>query len=163
MITHLDYGLRADGGIGEHIQAHSYDIDRGYYLGRFLYNLIYFVVVYIIEFSILMGIIIDTFSELREQSSKKEEDMARLCFICGESRENLEKRSKDFLHHINKDHNIWTYAEYIIGLKFLNPQDVNATNSYVMGTVNIKGISWFPHSDGKMREAEESEENEEEN
>lgn len=94
-----------------------------------------------------MGIIIDTFAELREMTSKKEEDMADVCFICGDVMENLEKKSKNFLHHVTKEHNIWTYAEYIIGLKLLDPQEVNAINSYVIGTLEQKAISWFPHAE----------------
>jgi len=102
-----------------------------------------------------MGIIIDTFAELRELTSKKEEDMANVCFICGDIRENLEKSSKNYLKHITKEHNIWTYAEYIIGLKFLDPQEVNAINSYVIGTVNQKAISWFPHAESDENEEED--------
>lgn len=116
-------------------------------MGRFLHNTLYFIIVNVILFSILMGIIIDTFAELREMTSKKEEDMAHVCFICGDVRENLEKKSKNFLQHVNKEHNIWTYAEYIIGLKFLDPQEVNAINSYVIGTVQQKAISWFPYAE----------------
>jgi len=116
-------------------------------MGRFFHNTLYFIVVNVILFSILMGIIIDTFAELREMTSKKEEDQAHVCFICGDIRENLEKKSKNYLNHVTGEHNIWTYVEYIIGLKLVDPQEVNAINSYVIGTVEQKAISWFPHAE----------------
>lgn len=148
-ITHLDYGLRSDGGIGEYIPKRSYNLDSGYYIGRFFHNLLYFIIVNVIIFSILMGIIIDTFAELREMMSKKEDDMANICYICGDSRENIEKKSTNFFKHITQEHSLWTYAEYIVGLKFVDPQETNAINSYVIGTLEQKAISWFPHVQGE--------------
>lgn len=145
-ITHLDYGLRSDGGIGEYIPKRSYNLDKNYYVGRFLYQMLYFILVNVVIFSILMGIIIDTFTELREKTTDKEEDMANVCYICGEKREILEKNSINFTQHTTKDHNLDTYIEYIIFLKFLDPQETNATNSYAIEMNEMKAISWFPSS-----------------
>jgi len=93
-----------------------------------------------------MGIIIDTYTELRELTSKKEEDMENVCFICGNTKEYLEKNSINYLYHIKKEHNLWTYAQYLISLKFIDPLEANAINSYVIEAVNQKAIYWFPHS-----------------
>jgi hypothetical protein len=95
-------------------------------------------------FSILFGIVIDTFAELREASQAVEFDMNNICFICGSKKDELEKENVNFYKHIRTDHYIWQYAEYIIGLKYVDPQETNAVNSYVIDMVNKKQISWFP-------------------
>jgi hypothetical protein len=154
-ITHLDYGLRSDGGIGEWLIKRSYLKDKTYYLWKFFHQFIYFIIVDIVIFSLLMGIIIDTFYELSEKTTEKEEDMENVCYICGDKREVLEKNSINFNEHTLKEHNIDTYIEYIIFLKFLDPQETNATNSYAIEMIEDKIISWFPHStitDGKENE-----------
>ena len=46
--------------------------------------------------------------------------------------------------HINKVHNLWTYVDYILGLRFVDIQETNAINSYVMETIEKKELSWFP-------------------
>jgi hypothetical protein len=144
--THLDYGLRSDGGIGEWTIKRSYINDKTFYYQKFLHQFFYFVVVELVAFSILMGIIIDTFYELSEKTAEKEEDMENVCYICGDKREILEKNSINFNRHITKEHNLETYIDYIIFLKFTDPQETNATNSYAIEMIENKIISWFPHS-----------------
>lgn len=51
----------------------------------------------------VQGIIIDTFAQLKDNQQDKEEDMLGKCFICGDSRENIDKTSKNksgFYGHI---------------------------------------------------------------
>lgn len=152
-LVHVDYGLRTDGGMGEHLGKRSFTHDAKYYVGRFFYNLLYFLIVDVILLSIIFGIIIDAFAELRDRSLKIEDDKKNICFICGAKKEQLEKKCINFNEHCEKDHNMWTYAEYIIGLKFVDKQETNAINSYVIEQVEKKQIAWFP--------CEEEEENEE--
>jgi hypothetical protein len=104
----------------------------------------FFIVIVVILLSIVFGIIIDTFAELREEYHHLEHDKLNKCFICGATRESLEKNCVNFHKHVTKDHYIWTYAEYIIGLKFVDPQETNAINSYVISMIEQKSISWFP-------------------
>ena len=61
--------------------------------------------------------------------------------------------------HINKVHNIWDYVDYMIGLKFVDPQETNAINSFVIEQLEDKKISWFP----AFGEGNESQKNEDEN
>lgn len=145
-IIHIDYGLRTDGGIGEFIPKRSYYQDTPYYVLRFFYNLLYFIIVVVIMLSILFGIIIDTFAELREAERKVYYDKWNKCFICGATKEDLEKESINFNTHTKTTHSIWHYVEYIIGLKFVDPQETNAINSYVIEMLQEKSIAWFPSS-----------------
>jgi len=47
------------------------------------------------------GILIDKFSEMKDEEKDKKEDRENLCFICGEEKEIFEKQDpeKGFEHH----------------------------------------------------------------
>jgi hypothetical protein len=125
------------------IKVALYD-DPGYFMARFLYEFIFFIIVIVIMLGVVFGIIIDTFAELREKTTHIEGDMKNVCFICGAKKDELEKECINYYEHITNDHNIWNYALYIIGLKFVDPQETNAINSYVIQMNEERSISWFP-------------------
>ena len=41
--THMDYGMRFDGGIADRMNARSYNLSKFYYLARFFYEVVYFI------------------------------------------------------------------------------------------------------------------------
>lgn len=94
--------------------------------------------------NIIFGIIIDTFAELSEEQHEMDHDMHEKCFICGEAKASLEKKSVDFHKHTQDEHSIWNYVDYLIMLKFVDAQETNAINSNVIEMVNEKKIAWFP-------------------
>ena len=49
-----------------------------------------------------------------------------------------EKNGQKFINHVEKEHNMWTYVEYILGLRFIDIQETNAINSYVMEKIEKK-------------------------
>ena len=142
--VHLNYGVRTDGGIGDVLRKRSYNLTTLYYIGRFFYDFLFFLFVIIIMMSIVFGIVIDTFAELKEMGYKKEDDIINICYVCGERREDLEVNKKNFESHVAGEHCIWQYVEYMIGLKYVDIQETNAVNSYVMEMIQEKNISWFP-------------------
>jgi hypothetical protein len=140
----LDSGLRTDGGIGEILTKISFINHPGYYMTRFFYEIGFFITVIVILLSIVFGIIIDTFAELREHSREIDDDIVNVCFICGARKDDLEKERVNFTKHVHTDHDLWNYSIYVIGLKFVDPQETNAINSYVINMLNEKSIAWFP-------------------
>jgi hypothetical protein len=48
---------------------------------------------------------------------------------------------------MEKVHNIWTYVEYMLGLRFVDIQETNAINSYVIESLEKKEIAWFPYDE----------------
>ena len=143
-LTHMEFGLRTDGGIGEFIQKLSFPADPLYFMGMFMFQFIFYLLIIIIMLNVVGGSIIDTFAELREKSSEDLYDMKNVCFICNGTRNEIEKQGEGFEDHITKVHNIWTYVDYMIGLKFVDPQETNAINSFVIEQLEDKKISWFP-------------------
>ena len=53
------------------------------FIGRLAYDLTFFVWVGILLFNVITGLIVDTFSRLREEDAKRIDVLANECFICG--------------------------------------------------------------------------------
>ena len=60
--------------------------DKTQYYMRFFFDLTFFIFVNVTIMNIIFGIIIDTFSELRNRKNSKEDDKFNKCFICGQHR-----------------------------------------------------------------------------
>ena len=160
-LTHMNFGLRTDGGIGEFISKVSFLDEPAYFIGMFFFQLLFFIIIILIILAIIGGTIIDIFAELLEKEQKDKNDMNNICFICNGERNSIEKKGENFQEHTTKVHNIWTYVDYLIGLKFVDPQETNAINSFVIEKVEEKKISWFPSFSNE--EGSDDDENEEEN
>jgi hypothetical protein len=143
-LTELDYGTRFRGGISDLIKRISYEKDIAHYMFRWFYDLVYFILIIILMLEMVFGIIVETFRELRIEQTHYEIDKTDICFICGVRREALERNKKHFEEHIEKDHNLWNYVNYMIRLKFSDPHDLNAINSYSQSLLEKKNISWVP-------------------
>ena len=160
-LTHMNFGLRTDGGIGEFISKVSFLDEPAYFIGMFFFQLFFFIIIILIILAIIGGTIIDIFAELLEKEQKDKNDMNNICFICNGERNSIEKKGENFQEHTTKVHNIWTYVDYLIGLRFVDPQETNAINSFVIEKVEEKKISWFPSFSNE--EGSDDDENEEEN
>ena len=160
-LTHMNYGLRTDGGIGEFISKVSFLEEPNYFIGMFFFQLLFFIIIILLILAIICGTIIDIFAELLGKEQRDKNDKNNICFICNGEKNSIEKRGENFQEHITKVHNIWTYVDYLIGLKFVDPQETNAINSFVIEKVEEKKISWFPSFSNK--EVPDEDENEEEN
>ena len=154
-VNHVYIGLRNGGGIGESLENISYS-NGTLYWGRFFYDILYFFFIIIIMLNILFGIVIDSYAELKEISAAKLYNIKNVCFICDAERNDVQKEGIDFEAHTGKLHSFWNYIYYIIGLKFVDEQDLNAVDGYVFELVQEKKIHWLPVYEGK--EEEEAEE-----
>ncbi|MGL4951663.1 MAG: ion transporter, partial [Mycoplasma sp.] len=152
--THLEFGWRTDGGIGEFISKTSFGENQAYFMGMFFYQFVFFIVIIVVMLAVIGGSVIDTFAELRERSQEDKYDMNNICFICNGNRNEIVKKGENFEEHITKVHHIWTYVDYMIGLKFVDPQETNAINSFVIEKLEDKKISWFPSFKANVEEDE---------
>lgn len=109
-----NYGLRMGGGIGEYMKVFNPQQNFYHYT---IYEIIFFLLINIMFLNVIFGIIIDTFSQLREESNQRKRDHERICFVCGLSRANFCKNGRDFDYHIDKEHTPWKYIYYIYYLE----------------------------------------------
>ena len=100
-------GLRNGGGIGDYL-----DDTMG---ERYWLDLLFFVLVLIVLLNIVFGIIIDTFSELRELKKNKEADIHGKCFICGGDKATFDMQGTGiFAKHIKLEHSMWAYLNFMV-------------------------------------------------
>jgi inositol 1,4,5-triphosphate receptor type 1 len=144
------------GGIGEAIAKVSFINRPGVYIGRFFHDISYFILIVILLLELVFGIIVETFRELRIEANHHEQDKKEVCFVCGIEIAELQHQKKSFVEHLDKTHNLWNYVNYMIRLKFSDPQDLNAVNSYVLDLMDKKNITWFPiYEKGRMSKEEQ--------
>ncbi len=147
VLTHLDWTIRHDSNMAEFFALNPWRDDKLYYIIRLLYRDLYFLTIVIVMIAVFFILILDNFNELRANIDEKNKDMNNICFICGASRDEKEKGSINFNSHITSEHNIWNYSEFLICLQFMDIQDTNAVQSYVIECFNNRSIICFPMSE----------------
>ena len=111
----------------------------------FFFGLTYFLIITTIILNVVFGIIIDSFAQLRENFSNKEEDMKNKCFMCNLDRYTLDRDTEEgFDVHIVQDHDMWDYVYFIIHLKQKDPSDYNGIESHIASMLKAEEIEWFP-------------------
>jgi hypothetical protein len=140
----IDYGVRSGGGIGDMIPKVSPKYSFSYFIGRFFYNMAFFILIVLIQGNIFLGIIVDTFAALRDKNAAIAEDKKNVCFICQMDRNQSLNKNIDFDRHTKHDHNMWNYVYFLAYLHINNPNDFNGLQNYVWKKLNYKDISWVP-------------------
>ena len=140
------YGLPA-GDISELLS--QLDIDDSLLWRRVIFDLGFFLWIGVVMMSIVTGLILDTFAQLREEGDAREEILSGSCFICGISRQayedlNLPQGSPNFDTHLSVEHNLWNYVYYIAFLLDKDAQDYNGIESYVLSKIEQDSLDWLP-------------------
>jgi hypothetical protein len=143
----IDYGIRSGGGIGDILPKVSYKYSTSYFFGKFFYNVIFHIFIILILGNIFLGIIVDTFADLRDKNQRKEDDTNLVCFICQINRDNCLNKKINFDKHVVQDHFTWNYAYFLTFLHITNPNDFNFLQKYVWDMLKKRDISWIPISD----------------
>jgi len=131
-MMHVGYGMMAypiwdtEGMISPEIDTQFYPADHNgrvavqvaYITGAVLLQLFYVIVVNLVLGAIISGLIIDTFSEMRSDQERVEEDINGNCFICGIDRDDFEKAGVKFHEHTRHHHNMWKYLHLELHLEF---------------------------------------------
>ncbi|XP_019850747.1 PREDICTED: inositol 1,4,5-trisphosphate receptor type 3-like isoform X1 [Amphimedon queenslandica] len=122
--------------------------------GRVIYDLVFFIVVTILGLNLVIVILIDRFSEMRQKKDKVNEDNENRCFICSNEKYKFDEQcgGKAFQKHLDDDHNIWKYIHFILYLQSLHHNDHNALEKYVLQQVKDESIDFFPILRAKVLE-----------
>jgi hypothetical protein len=92
--------------------------------GRIVFDNLFNFIILILIIQIISGIIIDTFSNLREKQEYVNEDVVNRCFICGLSRDDIEK--------LEKSKNAFHYHTKVISLLYLS---IKCRKSIIHGAI----------------------------
>ena len=131
------------------------------YWSRILYDLIFFVWMGVLLFNVITGLIVDTFGSLREDANARMDTLENSCFICGIVRSNYddkglppEPEAPSFDSHINEEHNIWSYVNFLSYLMENNPNNFDGREKFVFDQIKDAlfdedatkiSLSWLPN------------------
>ena len=92
------------------------------FIARFFYDMSYYILVTMIMGNVTFGLIVDSFGGLRDETYAYEKDKKDVCFICQLTRNRALIKNIDFNDHVNKDHNVWNYVDFLC---YLHLYDAN--------------------------------------
>lgn len=104
--TTLTWGLTHGGGLREVLlPGNSMGHPDDYrYIFRIVFDLLFWVTLSIIAMNLVLGIIVDTFSQLRSERERSIEELTNQCFICSLPTHHF---GTQFEKHIKEEHNMW--------------------------------------------------------
>lgn len=141
-ITYFNQGVRSGGGIGDLLPAKEFQ--TAMYWVRWVNDFVFFIVVISLLMNMSSGVIVTTFSKIKEESTAKEEDINNKCFICNIDRAVFEKLKIQFSEHQKNEHNVKNYIRFLIYLKLVNEKDLDADQSFIINCINNNDIKCFP-------------------
>lgn len=115
-----------------------------YEIDRIIYDMVFFIAITVVSLNLVLGIIVDTFSELREKKEKAEANVQRYCFICDIENHVFDRIGYGFWAHQERDHNIWNYYRFFIYLYTVDQSDHTPTESFVYTNLQDNKTVFFP-------------------
>ena len=143
-LNSINHGLRLGGGISDVLDLVGKTNNLNAFYGRFFFDITFFILIKLIFLNLIAGIIIDTFSDLRDEITFRNFQLKNICTICGISRSQLEKEGETFDNHISNVHNAWEYVFFIIRLRGIKRSTFNGIEQYVFGKTELDDTSWIP-------------------
>lgn len=131
------------GGIGDNLEVKPWD-DVGLFFGRWILDMVFFISVILLLLNMINGIIVSTFSAIREESEQKADDEENRCFICSIDKSEFEKRKMSFESHIKNQHNVKDYINFIIYLRLTPNKDLDSNQGYIKECIEERDINVFP-------------------
>lgn len=107
----------------------------------------FFVWVGVLLFNIITGLIVDTFSAIREEADDRADVLENECFVCGLTRakyDDIGPPSITFDQHSKEDHSLWSYLYFLSYLKRKDPTEYNGVESFVSQMLKAQDLSWVP-------------------
>ena len=136
--THVDLGFHS---------SPQWATDERIQLISPLFDFMFFFLVNVILVSVITGIIIDTFGEMRSEKDRIEQEIRNHCFICGKDRDTFNLHGRGFRRHIMVEHNMWgyVYLRHYLKLKHKHePTELTGQESYVLDLFNRHDVGFFP-------------------
>lgn len=112
---------------------------------KLMHDATFQIVINIICLNIIFGIIVNAFANLRDLKSQNDDDMRNKCYICNVEKLMFEKYCDGgFYQHIDHDHNLWRYVDYVVHLTSKDNADFNGVESYVYDHLEKFDYTWIP-------------------
>jgi len=109
-----------------------------------IYDLAFFFTANVLLVSLITGIIIDTFSEMRSKKDFIEEQVNNYCFICGIDRETFNFHGYGFDKHLLNDHWMWNYVYLRKHLQDKTSTEHTGQEQYLHQMFERRNIKFIP-------------------
>lgn len=118
--------------------------DNQDFYARIYFDMTFYMLINIIFLNIIFGIIVDTFSQMRDEYDQRKIDSFDNCFVCGLDRGDFGKGGKNFQTHIDKHHDPWKYVYYLYYLSEKQEDELSGLEQAVLGSFNRLSTDWIP-------------------
>jgi inositol 1,4,5-triphosphate receptor type 1 len=139
-LSTVNLGMRSGGGIGDAFGP-TLESDFGF---RLIFDLLFYICITTVLMAIVFGLIVDTFSELRDERNATEFDMNNICFICGLKRSIIELKGEGWKKHTMLVHNPFSYLYFLLHLKETKELDCSGIEQFVKKCMEDKDIRFYP-------------------
>jgi hypothetical protein len=108
-----------------------------------VFNLAYVILINLVLQAIISGLIIDTFSTMRQEHEDIAQDIADKCFVCSITKDEFEQAGIDYNVHINDEHNMWKYLWFKLYLDGKDPSAYSSVENFVFRNFSEKKVFFF--------------------
>ena len=118
-----------------------------HYLLRVAFDMLFFIIVGIILFNVITGLMVDTFSSLREEAADRLDKLTNECFVCGFTRtayDDIGMPTPTFDLHQAKHHYVWNYLFFIQHLNAKDETEYSGVESHVHKMLEANSQEWIP-------------------
>lgn len=109
-----------------------------------IFDVTFFILVTTVGLNIIFGIIVDTFSQLRDAKWEIDKDMMNNCFICSRESYDFERHGGGFEKHVRTEHYQWAYLFFFLHLDETRPNDYSALELHVFNQLQHNVYDFFP-------------------
>nr|XP_022345635.1 inositol 1,4,5-trisphosphate receptor type 3-like isoform X6 [Crassostrea virginica] len=109
-----------------------------------VFDVTFFILVTTVGLNIIFGIIVDTFSQLRDAKWEIDKDMMNNCFICSRESYDFERHGGGFERHVRMEHYQWAYLFFFLHLDETRPNDYTALELHVFNQLQFNVYDFFP-------------------
>lgn len=106
--------------------------------------MLFFILIVLVLGNLFLGIIVDSFGELRGINIETENDIKNKCYICQLTRDDCLKKNIDFDMHVSTEHNKWNYVYFLTYLQINNPNDFSGIENSVWEKLESQDFGWIP-------------------
>jgi len=143
----LNLGIRND---GDYMDIPSFDE----YWSRMVFDMMFFMIIIIINLNIIFGIIIDTFAELRDERTQVLEDIHNRCYICGSERSIIELKGSGWSYHFMREHSVFAYLSFLVYINDKKVYECSGLEKHVKECFTYTNTSFMPKTSIQMEKGD---------
>lgn len=148
MTTYLISGIKGDslegGALEDLVTPHALWMDPNTWF-KILLDMSFHIIIPLILLSIISGIIIDGFGELRDKEAEEKSYREETCVVCGVTKAAMEMvRTGAFLNHIDKEQNRHHYVFLMMAIELQNRDVDTQQEAHVRAHVSKEDHGFLP-------------------